>query len=219
MGMGVNTKLWWCVCARIQQVMGLGAAQSPLHRCAAEESGAIFRGLSTSPSPTSSGTLSTTLRLHATAWRGVREDGLKYDWLLSEALYQNFARGFVLIIRLTDWLLLISLSKYFIVMITNLKQHLFMCVCNIKHRKAVMKFTAMHIVCLCSGVPRNFFRGGFNKFSWGQREQGSGGGSPLVRGSGGSCNLVQEILFHIVKFSQFLILHTIYDDNQFICHC
>jgi len=35
----------------------------------------------------------------------------------------------------------------------------------------------------------------------GQREQGSGGGSPLVRGSGGSCNLVQEISFLIVKFS------------------
>jgi hypothetical protein len=35
----------------------------------------------------------------------------------------------------------------------------------------------------------------------GQRELGSGGGSPLVRGSGGSCNLVQEILFHIVKCS------------------
>jgi hypothetical protein len=34
-----------------------------------------------------------------------------------------------------------------------------------------------------------------------QRERGSGGGSPLVRGSGGSCNLVQEISFHIVKFS------------------
>ena len=30
----------------------------------------------------------------------------------------------------------------------------------------------------------------------GQREWGSGGGSPLVRGSGGSCNLVQEISFH-----------------------
>ena len=29
----------------------------------------------------------------------------------------------------------------------------------------------------------------------GQRERGSGGGS------GGSCNLVQEISFHIVKFS------------------
>ena len=37
----------------------------------------------------------------------------------------------------------------------------------------------------------------------GQREWGSGGGSPLVRGSGGSCNLVQEISFHTVKFSQF----------------
>ena len=35
----------------------------------------------------------------------------------------------------------------------------------------------------------------------GQRERGSGGGSPLVRGSGGSCNLVQEISFHILKFS------------------
>ena len=35
----------------------------------------------------------------------------------------------------------------------------------------------------------------------GQRGRGSGGGSPLVRGSGGSCNLIQEISFHIVKFS------------------
>ena len=35
----------------------------------------------------------------------------------------------------------------------------------------------------------------------GQRERGSGDGSPLVRGSGSSCNLVQEISFHIVKFS------------------
>ena len=34
-----------------------------------------------------------------------------------------------------------------------------------------------------------------------QRERGFGGGSPLVRGSGGSCNFVQEISFHIVKFS------------------
>ena len=35
----------------------------------------------------------------------------------------------------------------------------------------------------------------------GQRERESGGGSPLVRGSGGSCNLVQEISFRIIKFS------------------
>ena len=35
----------------------------------------------------------------------------------------------------------------------------------------------------------------------GQRETGSGGGSPLVSGSGGICNLVQEFSLHIVKFS------------------
>jgi len=55
-----------------------------------------------------------------------------------------------------------------------------------------------------SGIPRNFVRGGGSTNSVedrGQRERGSGGGSHLVRGSGGSCNLVQEISFHIVKFS------------------
>ena len=35
----------------------------------------------------------------------------------------------------------------------------------------------------------------------GQRKRGSWGGSPLVRGSGGSCNLIREISFHIVRFS------------------
>jgi len=59
-----------------------------------------------------------------------------------------------------------------------------------------------------SGVPRNFVRGGwgvggFNKFSWGQRTERMGiwEWCTLVRGSGGSCNLVEEIAFHIVKFS------------------
>ena len=56
-----------------------------------------------------------------------------------------------------------------------------------------------------SGVPRNFVRGRGDSTNSvedrGQRERGSGGGSPLVRGSGGSCNLVQEISIHIVKFS------------------
>ena len=47
----------------------------------------------------------------------------------------------------------------------------------------------------CSG-------GGGSTNSFEDRENGDlGGGSPLVRGSGGSCNLVQEISFHIVKFS------------------
>jgi hypothetical protein len=47
-----------------------------------------------------------------------------------------------------------------------------------------------------SGVPRNFVREGGSTNSVedrGQRERGSGGGSPLLRGSGASCNLVQEI--------------------------
>ena len=35
----------------------------------------------------------------------------------------------------------------------------------------------------------------------GQRERGSLGNSSLIKGSGGGCNLVQEISFHIVKFS------------------
>jgi len=56
-----------------------------------------------------------------------------------------------------------------------------------------------------SGVPRNFVRGWEGSTNSvedrGQRERGCGGGSPLVRDSGGSCNLVQEISFHIVKFS------------------
>ena len=56
-----------------------------------------------------------------------------------------------------------------------------------------------------SGVPKNFVpRGGGSTNSVedrGERERGSGGGSPLVRGSGGSCNLVQEISFNIVKLS------------------
>jgi len=55
------------------------------------------------------------------------------------------------------------------------------------------------------GVPRNFVweGGGFQKIQLRteDREWGSGGGSPLVRGSGGSCNLVQEISFRIVKVS------------------
>jgi len=52
------------------------------------------------------------------------------------------------------------------------------------------------------------------------RENGDlGAVVPLIRGSGGSCNLVQKIPFHIVKFLNFWYFKTIYDDNQFICHC
>ena len=58
---------------------------------------------------------------------------------------------------------------------------------------------------LNGGLRRKFVREGGGSTNSvedrGQRESGSGGGSPLVWGSGGSCNLVQEISFHIVKFS------------------
>ena len=63
----------------------------------------------------------------------------------------------------------------------------------------------LHLSDQHSGVPRNFVRregGSTNSVEDRvQRERGFGGGSPLVRGSGGSCNLVQEISFHIVKYS------------------
>ena len=66
------------------------------------------------------------------------------------------------------------------------------------------------IIIIISGLPRNFFGGGGcstnSAEDRGQRERGSGGGSPLVRGSGHSCNLVQEMKFLVVKFSSFLVL-------------
>jgi len=53
--------------------------------------------------------------------------------------------------------------------------------------------------------PGILFRGGGRSTNSvedrGQRERESGSSSPLVRGSGSSCNLVQEISFYIVTFS------------------
>jgi len=48
-----------------------------------------------------------------------------------------------------------------------------------------------------SGVHRNFVRGSSTNSveDREKREWGSGGGSPLVRGSGGSCILEQEISY------------------------
>jgi len=50
-------------------------------------------------------------------------------------------------------------------------------------------------------------RGGGSSNSVEDRGQGSGDSSPLVRGSGGSCNFIQEISFHMVKI--FLIFGTL----------
>ena len=58
-----------------------------------------------------------------------------------------------------------------------------------------------------SGVPRDFVGGSKNSLEYrGQPERGYESGSPLIRCSGCSCNLVQEISFHIVKFSYFLVI-------------
>jgi len=51
-----------------------------------------------------------------------------------------------------------------------------------------------------------FFGGGGSTNSVEDRENGDlGAVAPLFRGSGDSCNLVQEISFHIVKFSLLLV--------------
>ena len=69
----------------------------------------------------------------------------------------------------------------------------------------ILYYQVSYRVVLHSGVHRNFVLGGRGSTNSvedrGQRERGSGAGNPLVRGSGGSCNLVQEFSFHIVKFS------------------
>ena len=72
------------------------------------------------------------------------------------------------------------------------------------HSKDSLSIFFFLLLDIFSGIPRNFVCGGGSTNSVedrGQREQGSGGSSPLVRGSVGSCNLVQEISFHKVKFS------------------
>jgi len=52
-----------------------------------------------------------------------------------------------------------------------------------------------------SGVPRNFVRGGSTNSVEDRENRDLGAVAPVVRGSGGSCNVVQEISFHMVKFS------------------
>ena len=47
----------------------------------------------------------------------------------------------------------------------------------------------------CSGV------GGFQQIQLRTEDRENGVLGVVVRGSGGSCNLVQEISFHIIKFS------------------
>ena len=67
---------------------------------------------------------------------------------------------------------------------------------------------AKEIACKYQWLTQEFFSGGSKNSveDRGQGERGSGGGSPLDIGSGGSCNLEQIISFHTVIFSKFLVL-------------
>jgi hypothetical protein len=82
-----------------------------------------------------------------------------------------------------------------------------LCQCKIPMTPSAMEPVTCRLVAQCLNpvaYPGIFSGGGGSTNSVevrGQRERGSGGGSPLVRGSGGSCNLVQEISLHIVQFS------------------
>ena len=73
---------------------------------------------------------------------------------------------------------------------------------NIRYSKSKSCPCACH-ADICSGIPRNFVQGVSTNSveDTGQRERGSGGSSPLVKCSRGSCNLVKEISFHTVTFS------------------
>ena len=62
---------------------------------------------------------------------------------------------------------------------------------KVKYNQKAASSSPLHTVA----YPGILFGGGSKNSveDRGQREWGSGGGSPLVRGSGGSCNLAQEI--------------------------
>jgi len=61
-------------------------------------------------------------------------------------------------------------------------------------------------ISFSSGIPTNFvFWGGSTNSVEDRENRDLEAVAPLVRGSGGSCNLVQEISFHIVKFSLLLV--------------
>jgi hypothetical protein len=76
--------------------------------------------------------------------------------------------------------------------------------CNGKEMSNWFSFGHLDQRFTAVAYPGILFRGGGSTNSVDDRRQtqrGSGDGSPLVRGSGGSCNLVQQISFHIVNFS------------------
>ena len=110
-------------------------------------------------------------------------------------------RGSETVHNATMWLCFckerLNLAKHFLQSINNVWAS------SVALRKCKCSFTT-HVVRTVA-YPGILFGGSSTNSvaDRGQRERGSGGGSPLVRGSGGSCNLVQEVSFHMVKFLNF----------------
>jgi hypothetical protein len=73
------------------------------------------------------------------------------------------------------------------------------------HRNVSLNRLSWSQLSTCSRIQwhtQEFCLGGGSPNSVEDRENGDlGAVAPLVRSSGGSCNLVQEISFHIIKFS------------------
>ena len=76
------------------------------------------------------------------------------------------------------------------------------------HRMKYSSVNSIYIDVYSSGVPRNFVRREGVSINAvedrGQRERGSWGSSPLVRGSGGSCNLVRTRNF--ISYSKIYLI-------------
>jgi len=85
--------------------------------------------------------------------------------------------------------------------VTSLKASLYITPAHFQWTAVYCVFSVLYVTVAYPGIL--FFWGGVSNsvVERGQRERASGRGSPLVRGSGGCCNLVQEISFHIVKLS------------------
>jgi hypothetical protein len=71
---------------------------------------------------------------------------------------------------------------------------------NVLNSKSEIKFSGINSH-LQWRTQEFYSGGGVQQIQLRTERTGSGGSGPLVRGSGGSCNLVQQISFHIVKFS------------------
>jgi len=123
-------------------------------------------------------------------WTSLKKNNLTDDFFKVEA--QVMQRALIVVVTRE-----VSVNTHSVVSSFHTYQHNL----NLSRHANSVGFSQWRTQEFCSEV----WGGGFNKFSWGQRIKNGDLGAvapyPLVKGSGGSCNLVQEISFHIVKVS------------------